>query len=53
MWNDYLARRSEPPGPEVTHMGIVAALLVEWLGCGLALALVLGSRLFRGQGEGK
>jgi hypothetical protein len=41
-WSELQARRREP---QVQHMGFLAALLVEWVGSGVVLALAVGYRL--------
>ena len=35
LWSDHQAWHREPPGGEVQHMGLLAVLLVEWVGSGV------------------
>lgn len=44
-WSDQQAWRREAPGREVQHMGLLAVLLVEWVGSGVLLAAATGYRL--------
>jgi hypothetical protein len=45
LWNDHLALQREPPGQGTMHMALLVALLIEWVGCGIAVAGVAGYRL--------
>lgn len=44
-WSDHQAWRREPPGREVQHYGLLAVLLVHWVGSGALLALAATYRL--------
>ena len=54
LWQDHIEWRRELPGRETMHMGTFVALVIEGIGCGIAIVAVLGHRLLanrdRGQG---